>query len=73
MAELKAFILENGHLPGFAPAKEVEANGFKLSITHTQLVEHIEILTLLLLEEREEQKALEAKLKKLKTATQSGK
>ncbi len=63
--ELKAFILTNGHLPGFAPAAEVEENGFELSATHTQLVEHVEVLTLLLLEERKEQKALEARLRVL--------
>lgn len=57
---LRAFIKENGHLPGIPTAAEVNQNGIEVAKTEALLLEKIEELTLRLLEMDKELKALQA-------------
>ena len=54
--EIKAYISENKHLPEVPSAKEMESNGIKLGEMNMLLLKKIEELTLLLIQEREENK-----------------
>ncbi|MFC3199516.1 hypothetical protein ACFOET_18005 [Parapedobacter deserti] len=46
LADLEAYINENGHLPGMPTAKEVEADGLALAEMNRRLLEKVEELTL---------------------------
>ncbi len=63
LEELAAFIAENRHLPGLAPASEVEAEGHynvgKLSI---KLLEKVEELTLYTIAQHNQKKLLETQI-----------
>ena len=52
--EIKAYITENNHLPEVPSAKEMETNGIELGEMNMLLLKKIEELTLLLIEEKEE-------------------
>lgn len=46
LPELENFISENNHLPGIAPASEMQADGISVGEMQTKLMEKIEELTL---------------------------
>jgi hypothetical protein len=58
--ELQSFIDVNGHLPGIAPAHEVNANGLDLAGSQMDLLQKVEELTLYTLQQ-------EAELRELRT------
>ncbi|MEM7036509.1 MAG: hypothetical protein AAF570_05965 [Bacteroidota bacterium] len=64
--ELKAYIDENGHLPGIPAAEEVMANGVEVGEMQTKLLEKVEELTLYMLQQNAELKALKAENESLK-------
>lgn len=61
LEEIKAYITENKHLPEVPSAKEMEANGVELGEMNMLLLKKIEELTLLLIQQEERIKSLEAK------------
>ena len=56
--ELRAFVTEHKHLPGVAPAKEVNAEGLDLAGSQLSVLEKVEELTLYTLQQHEQIKAL---------------
>jgi hypothetical protein len=70
LQEVEAFIRVNKHLPGIAPAREVEASGVELAEMQIQLLQKIEELTLYIIEQNkkmeEQAKKLEALEKQMK-------
>jgi len=56
LEETKAFIDQNGHLPGLKSAKEYQEEGVNMMELNQQLLEKIEELTLQLIKEEEERK-----------------
>nr|WP_321234587.1 hypothetical protein [uncultured Psychroserpens sp.] len=76
LSEVEAFIKNNGHLPGVIPYKDVKANNMNISLTKTTVtnlekIEELFLYTIELEKEnnrlKENQKALEARLKKIET------
>lgn len=65
--EVKAYIAENGHLPNVPSTAEVTENGVNLAKTDAILLEKIEELTLYILQLKEKNEQLEARLKVLET------
>ena len=65
LEEVKRHIDEKGHLINIPSAKEVHANGFELGEMNRLLLEKIEELTLYMIEQDKQQKALERELTKL--------
>ena len=63
LQEVEAFIIENKHLPDFAPASETE-KGVELGKFNTLLLQKIEELTLYIIEQQKEIDELAKKLKK---------
>jgi hypothetical protein len=53
LEELRAFIDANGHLPGIAPAAEVNANGLDLAGSQMGLLQKVEELTLYTLKQEQ--------------------
>lgn len=65
LAEVEAFINENGHLPGVAPAEET-AKGVELGKFNTLLLQKVEELTLYMIELKKENELLKAEVSSLK-------
>lgn len=63
LEDVKAFIQANGHLPGFATAEKVEAEGLDLGLTQATIVEKVEELTLYIIRLNEQIKAQEQTIK----------
>lgn len=62
LKEVKAFVCENGHLPGLPNASQVSENGLGLGEMNAKLLEKIEELTLYIIEQEERIQKLEEKL-----------
>lgn len=65
LAEVEKHIAENGHLPGIAPAAEIEKNGLDLGAMQTKAMEKIEELTLYLIQLKKENDDLRARMEAL--------
>lgn len=59
LAEVKAHIEERGHLPGIPSAEEVERDGVRLGQMDAKLLQKIEELTLYVIEQQEQNRALQ--------------
>ena len=70
LAEIKAFVQVNKHLPNIPSAKSVEENGYELQKMDAKLLEKIEELYLLTIQLNEEKNGL-AEENKLLKQTQS--
>jgi len=64
--ELEEFINENKHLPGIAPASEVEKEGLKVGEMNKAMMEKIEELTLYVIQLSKENKKLQQEIESLK-------
>lgn len=64
--ELEKYISDNKHLPGIAPASEVEKNGLKVAEMNKAMMEKIEELTLYVLQLSKENKQLQSQIDELK-------
>ena len=62
--ELEQYISVNKHLPGLPSAKEVEENGVELGKMNKKLLEKIEELTLYMISQQKEIKALKEQINK---------
>lgn len=62
LKEVKAFVNENGHLPGLPNASQVSEEGLGLGDINAKLLEKIEELTLYIIEQEERIQKLEEKL-----------
>ena len=62
---MESFIKANKHLPGIAPAAEMQKNGTSIGEMNTKLLQKVEELTLYLIEKDKKIKALEEKLYKV--------
>ena len=62
LEELQAFINENQHLPEIAPAKEMVKNGVEVGEFQIKLLQKIEELTLYIINQQKEIKALKEKV-----------
>lgn len=69
LAEVEAFILENNHLPGIAPACETE-QGINIGEFSEKLLEKIEELTLYMIQQNETIKAQEERIAQLEAGNQ---
>ena len=65
LVEVGQYIQANRHLPGVASAEQMVQQGNDLHKTDAKLLEKIEELTLYLLEQHEEMKAVKAQNKKM--------
>ena len=63
--ELQAFIDANGHLPGIAPAHEVQYEGLDLAGSQMSLLQKVEELTLYTLQQERLLKELQAKAERV--------
>ncbi len=72
--EVKKHIIENGHLPEIPSEEEVSKNGIELGEMNAKLLQKIEELTLYLIEENQNNKALNQRVddleKQIKTLTE---
>jgi hypothetical protein len=66
LEELRAFIDANGHLPGIAPAHEVNANGLDLAGSQMDQLQKIEELTLYVLQQQGHSKRQDRELDALR-------
>ena len=64
--ELRAFIVENKHLPEIKSAQEMQENGVSVSELQTQLLQKIEELTLYLIQQEQTIKDLRKEVELLK-------
>ena len=64
--ELEKYINENKHLPGIAPASEVEKEGLKVGEMNKAMMEKIEELTLYVIKLSKDNKKLQAEIDALK-------
>ena len=60
LSEVGAFVKKHKHLPGIAPAAEIQANGVPLGETERMLVIKVEELTFYLIELKKNIEALKA-------------
>lgn len=65
LQDLEAYIHKEHHLPGIAPAAQMQQEGMKLGDNQTQLLARIEVLTLYLIQQDKDKKALEEKVETL--------
>lgn len=63
---LEQQIRQKGHLPGLPSAEEVATTGWRLGQTTTQLLKKVEELTLYILQQHKEMKAMQAEIQQLK-------
>ncbi|WP_271768875.1 tail fiber protein [Aquimarina algiphila] len=63
--EVQQHIKENGHLPNVPSAAEMETNGVELGVMNMKLLEKIEELTLYTIDQKQELKKQQEKLKSL--------
>ena len=66
LTEVEKFIQENHHLPEVPSAKEVSENGYNQSEINAALLQKIEELTLYMIEQEKQNKALAAEIEALK-------
>ncbi|MCA9325327.1 hypothetical protein KDA23_04665, partial [Candidatus Saccharibacteria bacterium] len=66
LTELENFVLTNKHLPGIAPAKEMQENGAGLAEMQTKLLQKIEELTLYVIELKKENEEMKERLEAVK-------
>ncbi|MFT3750368.1 MAG: hypothetical protein QM768_18780 [Agriterribacter sp.] len=64
--ELEKFVNDNKHLPGIAPASEVEREGLKVAEMNKAMMEKIEELSLYIIQLNKENKRLQAEIEALK-------
>ena len=64
--ELEKFITDNKHLPGIAPASEVEKDGLKVGEMNKAMMEKIEELTLYVIQLSKDNKKLQEEINALK-------
>lgn len=64
--EVEDYIKKNHHLPGVAPATEIESNGLKLAEMSAKHMEKIEELTLYIIEQQKQLDALKKEMEELK-------
>jgi len=67
LEEVDQYIKENKHLPGVPGKKEVDANGYEVGLMTNKLLEKVEELTLYMIEQNKEIKALKEENKKITT------
>lgn len=65
LPELKKFIVKHKHLPEIPSAKEVEASGANLGEMNKLLLKKVEELTLIVIDQNEQQKKQDEQIKKL--------
>lgn len=66
---LKAHVAEKNHLPGMAPASEIEADGnFNLGELQKKLLEKVEELTLYVIQLHDENKNLKSEIQNIKSS-----
>jgi hypothetical protein len=70
LEELKNFIDENGHLPGIASAKQVNADGLDLAGSQMGQLQKIEELTLYTLEQESQLKVQQVRIAELEAGQQ---
>jgi len=68
--EVKKHIAEEGRLPGFPAAGEIEANGFELGEMQRKMMEKIEELTLYILQQEEKMQSLQKQLDQLRSGNE---
>lgn len=66
LGELEQYINDNQHLPGIAPASEVEKDGLKVAEMNKAMMEKIEELTLYVIQLGKENKKLQAEIDAIK-------
>ena len=66
LQKCKLFINENKHLPGIAPASEVEKDGLKVAEMNKAMMEKIEELTLYVIQLSKDNKKLQSEIDALK-------
>lgn len=64
LAQVKAFIQANGHLPDILPAKTMQEEGVGIGDLQIKLLQKIEKITLYILKQQEELDALKNAYKK---------
>jgi len=64
--ELEKYVNDNKHLPGIAPAAEVEKEGLKVAEMNKAMMEKIEELSLYVIQLNKENKKLQAEIEALK-------
>jgi hypothetical protein len=64
--EVERYIVKNKHLPQFAPAGQVEKEGFKIGETQTQMLEALEELYLHVIDLKRENEILRKEIAGLK-------
>ena len=64
--EVESFIKANKHLPGIAPASEMQKNGTSIGEMNTKLLQKVEELTLYLIEKDKEIRELKEEINNLK-------
>jgi hypothetical protein len=65
LQSVEQFIKANHHLPGIAPAKEMQQDGMDVGDNQTKLLQKIEELTLYIIEQQKQIKALQEENKKI--------
>jgi len=77
LIDLEKYLSQNHHLPGIAPAQQMQANGLNLGENQTLLLQKVEELTLYLIEkdkqlteEKQKNEEQEARISKLEAQMQ---
>jgi len=73
LKKLERFINEHHHLPGIAPAEEMQKRGVDLGDNQTRLLAKIEELTLYVIEQQKQIEALQRQNRKIELAKYQGK
>jgi len=66
LTEVEAFIKQNSHLPGIAPAREMQQDGMDMGDQQTKLLQKVEELTLYLIQQAKEIELLKKQLSEKK-------
>ena len=66
LKELELFVQTNHHLPGIAPAKEMQEEGIELGENQTKLLQKVEELTLYLIDQNKKMEAQQNEIDELK-------
>lgn len=72
LSELESFINSNHHLPGIAPARDIEKKGIQLKDMQRQLMEKVEELTLYVIELNKKNDLLQKEVELLKQTRRIG-
>jgi hypothetical protein len=70
---VEAYISEHHHLPGMAPARQMQQQGVDLGDNQTLLLQKVEELTLYVIEQQKEIKSLRSELTELKASADQDK